>query len=112
MITQQCSARVHGAGGGRFAHRMRPCSKPATLEEGGAWYCATHAPSKVAARRAMAHEKAVAANEYRGRQAVRRGRAADIVRAALAWEASGQTQTAELILAVDAYRAAGGTGYD
>lgn len=32
--------------------RSRRCSRPATIEEKGRWYCAGHAPSNVARRRA------------------------------------------------------------
>lgn len=51
-MSERCSTRAHS---GSFSGY--PCAKPATKEHGGKWYCGTHHPDAVQARRDKADEK-------------------------------------------------------
>jgi len=53
MEKRQCCIKVSDSKG----WHSYPCSKPATVEVDGKWYCGTHNPVKVAERNAKATEK-------------------------------------------------------
>ena len=59
--TQGCSKKVW-SGYGQY-----DCSRAGKIEEGGKWYCATHAPSKVAARAAVRNAEWDRKNNARNR---------------------------------------------
>ncbi len=53
MKNEHCSARVHDP----HSFRGRSCSKPGKDQVDGKWYCSSHSPEKVAARRKKLEEK-------------------------------------------------------
>jgi len=52
----ECSGRAYNPNGS-WGNKYRPCTLNAVLNEGGKWWCRTHAPSAEAARREKANEK-------------------------------------------------------
>ena len=73
-------------------HWFRQCCNKAKYEEHGHWFCGTHAPSKVKARKAKKNAKWQARRDHENAlydAKLRRERARDaVVEAAVAWEKS------------------------
>jgi hypothetical protein len=72
-----------------YAHY--PCGKTAKFQENGKWWCGTHAPSKVAAKRAVREAKWADDSKIREKQHAITEAASRVVVAALAWNGVNHT---------------------